>query len=374
VSGYPPSNATDGNASTYWESTNNAFPQWLQVDLGTTLPLGTAVIKLPPSTSWGARTQTLSVLGSSDGTTFSTIVPSATYNFDPNTNANSTTITFASTSARYVRLNFTANSGWPAGQVGELEVYPSGGSTSSATLSVTPSSLTFASQNVGTTSAAQAVTVKNTGTASASISSITTSGDFAQTNNCGTSIAAGASCTANVTFTPTTAGTRTGSLTINSNATNPTATVSLSGSGVSSTTNLALGKTMTASGSQTGYPPSNANDNNTSSYWESTNNAFPQWLQVDLGTSTAVSKITITLPPSTSWGARTQTLSVLGSTDGTTFTTIVPSATYNFDPNTNGNATTITFTSTSQRYLRLNFTANSAWPAGQASEFQVYSS
>jgi hypothetical protein len=367
-SGYPPSSATDGNASTYWESTNNAFPQWLQVDLGAVLSLGKAVIKLP--TSWGARTQTLSVLGSTDGSTFSTIVPSANYTFDPNTNGNSTAITFASMSARYVRLNVTANTGWPAGQVGELEVYASGSSTPSATLSVTPSSLTFASQNVGTTSAAQAVTVKNTGTAAASISSITASGDFAQTNNCGSSLAAGASCTVNVTFTPTAASSRTGTLTISSNATNTPSTVSLTGTGQSSTTNLALGKAMTASGSQSGYPPSNANDNNISSYWESTNNAFPQWLQVDLG-STTVAKIILTLPPSSTWSARTQTLSVLGSSDGTNFTTIVPPAGYTFDPAT-GNTVTITFNSTSVRYLRLNFTANTGWPAGQVSEFQVY--
>ncbi|HXA58488.1 MAG TPA: discoidin domain-containing protein [Streptosporangiaceae bacterium] len=371
VSGYAPSQATDGNSSSYWESTNNAFPQWLQVDLGTTLPLGTVVIKLPPSTSWGARTQTLSVLGGTDGTNFSTITPSASYTFDPNTNANSTTITFASTSARYVRLNFTANSGWPAGQVGELEVYTSASTTSAANLSLSPSSLTFASQNVGTTSAAQVVTVTNTGNAPASISSIAASGEFAQTNNCGASLAAGANCTINVTFTPTAVGTRTGYVTINSNATNSPGTISLSGTGAGSTTNLALGKTMTASGSVSGYPSSNANDNNTSSYWESTNNAFPQWLQVDLGASTTVAKITLTLPPSTSWGTRTQTLSVLGSSDGTTFTTIVPSAGYTFDP-TKGNTATITFTSTSTRYLRLNLTANTAWPAGQVSEFQVY--
>jgi hypothetical protein len=67
-----------------------------------------------------------------------------------------------------------------------------------------------------------------------------------------------------------------------------------------------------------------------------------------------------TLPPSTTWGARTQTLSVLGSSDGTTFTTIVPSATHNVDPNANGNAATVTFSSTSVRFLRLNFTANNS--------------
>jgi hypothetical protein len=147
-------------------------------------------------------------------------------------------------------------------------------------------------------------------------------------------------------------------------ATRPTPTVITA-------TNLASNKAMTASGSQSGYPPSNANDNNTSSYWESTNNAFPQWLQVDLGAPTSVAKITLTLPPLSSWAARTQTLSVLGSSDGTNFTTIVASAGYRFDPAT-GNTVTIAFGSTTVRYLRLNFTANTGWPAGQVSEFQVF--
>jgi len=128
---------------------------------------------------------------------------------------------------------------------------------------------------------------------------------------------------------------------------------------------------MTASGSVGGYPPSNANDGNTSTYWESTNTAFPQWLQVDLSAPTTVAKITLTLPPLNSWAARMQTLSVLGSTDGTNFTAIVASHSYTFDPAT-GNTVTITFSSTAVRYLRLNFTANTGWPAGQVSEFEVF--
>jgi hypothetical protein len=370
-----PSYAVDGNASSYWESTNNAFPQWLQVDLGSALSIGKVVLKLPPSTSWGARTQTLSVLGSKDGTTFTTLVNSASYTFDPAT-GNTVTITFAASSQRYVRINITANSGWPAGQVSELEVYPAGGGGggTSATLSTNPSSLTFGTTTVGATSAAQSVTVTNTGSASASVTSIVASGDFAQTNTCGTSIAAGATCSISVTFTPTASGTRTGSVTITSSAANSPTSISLTGTGAASNTNLSLGKTMSASSSVNGaQTPNYANDNNTSSYWESANNAFPQWLQVDLGASTSVSRIVITLPPSTSWGTRTQTLSVLGSTDGTTFTTVVASAGYTFNPAT-GNTVTITFPATSRRYLRLNFTANTGWPAGQASEFQVYTS
>lgn len=129
---------------------------------------------------------------------------------------------------------------------------------------------------------------------------------------------------------------------------------------------------MSASSYTQTYSANNANDNDTNSYWESANNAFPQWLQVDLGATTSASKIVLTLPPSTSWGARTETLSVQGSTDGSSFTTIVGSAGYTFDPNNGNNTVTITFGSTSTRYLRLNFTGNTGWAAGQISEFEVF--
>jgi hypothetical protein len=80
---YGSSNAVDGNASSYWESANNAFPQWLQVDLGSVANLGRIVLRLPPSPAWGARTQTLSILGSATGSSFSTIVGPSGYTFDP---------------------------------------------------------------------------------------------------------------------------------------------------------------------------------------------------------------------------------------------------------------------------------------------------
>jgi hypothetical protein len=365
-----PNLAVDGNPSSYWESANHAFPQWLQVDLGSALSIGRVVVKLPPATAWATRVQTLSVLGSTDGTAFTTLVPAAGYTFDPAA-GNAVTITFPATSQRHLRLNFTANTGWPAGQASELEVYPAG-SVTPAALTATPSSLTFAGRTVGSTSPAQAVTLRNPGTASATLGAISTSGDFAQTHNCGGSLAAGASCTINVTFRPTAAGARTGVLSVPSSAPGSPTTVTLSGTGVSAATNLALGKTMSASSSVNGsFTPNLANDDNPSSYWESANHAFPQWLQVDLGAPTAVGRIVIRLPPSTTWGARTQTLSVTGSDNGSTYTTIVASAAYRFDPAT-GNLVTITFPATSRRFLRLDFTANTGWPAGQASELQVF--
>ncbi len=372
-SGYPPTNADDGNTSSYWESTNNAFPQWLQVDLGSAQSIAKIVLDLPPSSAWGARTQTLSVLGSTDGSAFTTIVPSAGYTFDPNT-GNTATISFSAATARYVRLNFTANTGWPAGQISEFQVYAaSGGGTPSASLTTNPSSMSFGNQTVGTSSSSQAVTVTNTGSAAASISSIAASGDFTQTNACGSSLAAGASCTISVTFTPTATGTRTGAVTITSNATTSPNTVSLTGSGTSSNPNLALNQPVSASGYTQAYVPANAVDGNTSSYWESTDNAFPQWLQVDLGASKSISRIVMDLPPSSAWGTRTQTILIQGSTDGGTYTTLVGSQGYTFDPNT-GNTATVTFTANTVRYVKLTFTANTGWPAGQLSELQVYGS
>lgn len=370
---YVASNMTDSDPSTYWESANGSFPQWAQVDLGQSFSIDQVSLRLPPLTAWNARTETLSVLGSADGSNFSTIVGSAGYTFDPNANNNTVTVTFSPVTARYVRVNITANTGWPAGQISDFAVFPAVGGSSTPTLSVTPASLTFASQALNTTSNAQTVTVKNTGTATATVSGIAATGDFAQTSNCGTSITVGASCTVSVTFTPTGSGTRTGILTVNSNASNNPTTVALTGTGAGSVnTNLALGQPTSASGFTQTYVPSNAVDGNTSTYWESTDNAFPQWLQVDLGATKSFSRIVIDLPPSTAWGTRTQTLSVLGSNDGTTFTTIVGSAGYTFDPAT-GNTVTITFPAATARYVRLNFTANTGWPAGQASEVQVWS-
>ena len=97
-----------------------------------------------------------------------------------------------------------------------------------------PGSLTFSGQLVNTSSASQAVTLNNSGTAALSVSSITASNNFGQTNNCGSSVTAGGSCTINVTFTPSTSGPLSGTLTITDNSNNTTGstqTVSLSGTG-----------------------------------------------------------------------------------------------------------------------------------------------
>ncbi|MEV0643721.1 discoidin domain-containing protein [Phytomonospora sp. NPDC050363] len=129
--------------------------------------------------------------------------------------------------------------------------------------------------------------------------------------------------------------------------------------------NLALGKTVTAKSHADVYVAGNANDGQQASYWESANNAFPQWLQVDLGSAVAVNQLVLKIP--SGWGARTQTLAVRGSTNGTTFTDIVASAGHVFGP-----AATINFNAATVRHVRLEITANTGWPAGQIAEFEVY--
>ncbi|MGW2102281.1 discoidin domain-containing protein [Streptomyces olivaceoviridis] len=136
--------------------------------------------------------------------------------------------------------------------------------------------------------------------------------------------------------------------------------------------NLAKGRPATATGSQDVYTPGKAVDGDANSYWESTNNAFPQSLTVDLGSSYAVRRLVLKLPPSSAWGARTQTVTVLGSADGSGYSTVLGAQGYRFDPAT-GNTATVTLPSgTSLRYLRLTVTANTGWPAGQFSEVEAY--
>jgi hypothetical protein len=118
-------------------------------------------------------------------------------------------------------------------------------------VSLSPTSLTFASQTVGTTSAAQTVTLKNTGTASLSISGIAASGSFAETNTCGSSLAANASCTISVTFTPTAAGALTGAITFTNNAAASPQQVSLSGTATAATPAVSFSPTSLAFASQT---------------------------------------------------------------------------------------------------------------------------
>ncbi|WP_442933667.1 discoidin domain-containing protein [Micromonospora sp. CPCC 206060] len=277
---YVAANAVDGNTASYWESANNAFPQTLTVDLGAARTVDRVVLKLP--TGWERRTQTLAVLGSTDGSSWSTLAGSAGRTFDPAT-GNAVSIALPTGDRRYVRLTVTGNTGWPAGQVAEFEVY-GGGATPPPT-----------------------------------------------------------------TTPPTTP---------------PPTTPPPTG-------NLAAGRPITETSHADVYVAGNAVDGNPNTYWESANNAFPQSVTVDLGSARPLSRVVLKLPPSSAWQTRTQTLSVLGSTDGSSFSTLTGPAGYTFDP-ASGNTVSIPLPAGDHRFVRLTFTGNSGWPAGQLAEFEVY--
>ncbi|OBZ17163.1 discoidin domain-containing protein [Bacillus sp. FJAT-26390] len=134
--------------------------------------------------------------------------------------------------------------------------------------------------------------------------------------------------------------------------------------------NLTLGKNITASGQSQTYSPSNVKDSNQATYWESTNSAFPQWIQVDLGANTSIDQIVLKIPAG--WEARTQTIAIQGSTNSTTFTNIVSPSAYAFNPSIDNNSVTISFGAASTRYVRLEVTGNTGWPAAQLSEIEIY--
>jgi len=99
-------------------------------------------------------------------------------------------------------------------------------------VSLSPSKLTFPSQPVGTTSSPpQIVTLTNPGYAALTISSVSISGDFAETNNCGVGVGARGGCEISVTFTPSATGTRNGTLSITDIAPGSPQTIPLSGTG-----------------------------------------------------------------------------------------------------------------------------------------------
>ncbi|MFJ7059754.1 discoidin domain-containing protein [Streptomyces microflavus] len=257
---YPAANTTDGNASTYWESAGGGLPQWVQTDLGTAARVDEVTLKLPAS--WESRTQTLSLQGSADGTSFATLKSSAAYSFTPGA-ANAVKVTFPATLTRFVRVNITANTGWQAAQLSELEVRAAAASSG----------------------------------------------------------------------------------------------------------NLAAGKTLKASSSNGAFVASNANDGNRASHWASRENELPQWIEADLGSSVGVDRVVLRLPDG--WAARSQTLKLQGSTNGTEFTDLTASRDYRFDAAV-GQSATISFDATTTRYVRVLVTANSGSPSAQLAELEVY--
>ncbi|AIQ52229.1 glycosyl hydrolase [Paenibacillus sp. FSL R7-0331] len=455
---YAAGNANDGNQGTYWESAGNAFPQWIKVDLAADSSVNQVVLKLPAG--WEARTQTLSVQGSVNDTSYSNLATSSSYVFNPAAGGNSVTINFTPATARYIKINFTANTGWPAAQVSELEVYGTAAATpgtyeaEAAALSGGAKSNTDHSGYTGsafvdgylTQGAATTFTVTTAGagnvdaalryanaTGSAKTISIYVNGtkirqtvlpsmanwdtwgvknetlalnagsntiaykyDPSDTGNVNLDqlvLTASTSPTAAPTASPTVAPTiaPTPAPTVpptiaptpsptavptptTTPVSTPTATVTPAPTATPTTgpsSNLAAGKTVSASSSVFTFIPANATDGDISTYWEGAGGSYPNTLSVNLGADANITSVVVKLNPASAWATRTQTIEVLGhNQNNAAFSTLVPSAAYTFNP-ASGNSVTIPVTATASE-LQLKFTANTGSGAGQVAEFQIF--
>ena len=113
-------------------------------------------------------------------------------------------------------------------------------SLSSPSISFSTNGLTFGDEVVGTASQPLVITLTNSGTAALTIASISAGANFAQTNTCGSTLAAGANCAINVTFVPTTTGSLSGTVSFSDSAAGSPQTVSVSGTGVTGTPQYTL--------------------------------------------------------------------------------------------------------------------------------------
>ncbi len=129
------------------------------------------------------------------------------------------TVTFTpiATGLRSATLEVTDDSGNVAATKQTVPLSGTGISPDAVLAPPQPGPLVFPILMLNTVSPPQTVTLANTGTAELTIAGIAITGDFSQTNNCPSIVAAGGSCTINVSFTPTATGARTGKLTITDN-------------------------------------------------------------------------------------------------------------------------------------------------------------
>ncbi|XVS66907.1 discoidin domain-containing protein [Actinosynnema sp. CA-299493] len=352
---YQAANAGDGNQATYWESANNAFPQWLRADLGAAVKVDRVVLKLP-TTGWGARTQTLAVQHSTDGQNFGDLVPSAQHAFNPTAN-NAVTIQFTATTTRFVRLLITGNSAWPAGQVAEFEVHgPTTGDTQAPSA---PANLAYTSPQSGQIRLTWSAATDNTGVTGYDVYA----NGALRTSLPGTALTYtdsqpdGAAVTYHV-IAKDAAG----------NQSPPSGSVTRPGS-PNSGANLAKGRPITSSSHTFTFVATNANDDDVTTYWEGA--TYPNTLTTQLGSNADLSSVVLKLDPSSAWGARTQNIQVLGREQSASgFTSLAPARDYAFTP-ASGNTVTIPLAARVAD-VQLRITANTGAPGGQVAEFQVF--
>ena len=297
------------------------------------LPFGV----VPTSTTSTAETTTVTN-NTGSAVTFSSIAASAGFVVSPTGTTCLTSaalaggasctvaVTFTPTVATVQTGTLTLTDSAPGGS----QVVDLAGTGVASVVSLAPASLAFSGESVGAQSAPQTVTLTNSGSGPLTISGIAVTGaGFAETNTCGSSVAAGSTCSISATYTPAVSGTASGSLSVSDNATGSPQTVSLSGTGVSpgaslSTTTLNFGGQVVNTRSST---PQSVTLTNTGSSNLSVNSVtvsgpnateFTLLQKAPCGSSVAVGSsctIQLNFKPAMS-GSRSATLSIADSAPG----------------------------------------------------------
>lgn len=200
--------------------------------------LSPSVLTLPPQLvnpgGSGSAPQTITLNAGGASRTVSAITVTAPYS-----QTNNCPATLPANGSCTIEVSISPNAVGPIN--GVLEV--SGGGlravllgTGLAPVGVSQSSLDFGTVAIGQTSATQTVTLTNNQSTALAIQAITASGNYSQSNNCTATLAAGATCSISVGFTPTVKGTLSGAISASTDASLAAQPIGLTGVGSGTTT------------------------------------------------------------------------------------------------------------------------------------------
>ncbi len=364
--------AVDGDPSTYWQSAKSTHPQWVQADLGATRRIDQVTLRLPGNGP--APAQAFTLQGSTNGKDFTDLTQAQGQGQRlGGSGGRAVKLTLGTMTTRYIRVLLPAG-----GKLAELEVRaPAGGDNRPP---AAPSGLTLAdSARPGHTTLTwpratddkkvTAYDVYADGRLRTSLPGTVTA--YTDTDTRGAAVtytvrardAAGNQSPDSRTVARKTWKTR-------EKGQAREDTPRKDGTHDAAVTNLAVGKDITASSYTQTYVAKNANDGQTSTYWEGAPGSYPATLGVQLGANADVGSVVVKLNPDSIWSTRTQRIEVLGreqKAEG--FTSLVGAKDYTFNPAT-GNSVTIPVSARAAD-VQLKFTANSGAPGGQVAEFQV---
>ena len=217
-----------------WYSSNGTFKTPAAACTGSTTTLSITPTSLSPGSSASVSIAVKPASGSGTPTGTVTLVSSAanatlaTYSLS---NGAATGTLLPPAGAYTITANYGGDSNFQASSSAAVSM-----TVGSPSVTLAPVAVSFGNQNVASASSAQTVVLSNKGTAALKITSIAIAGasptDFTQTNNCSASMPVNTACNISVVFKPTAAGARTAAVTISDNASAPTQTVPLSGTGV----------------------------------------------------------------------------------------------------------------------------------------------